>query len=98
AAISAAAGLTLAAWGARLLAWWNPASIPRVASVTVDTRVLLFTIAIALLTTIVFSLAPSIRLLRSDLTESMKEGGANATTGHGRQRFRHSLVVVAIYP
>ncbi len=94
AVISALAGLALATAGARLLAWWNPANIPRVASVTIDTRVLLFTIAIALMTTIVFSLAPSVRLLRSDLTESMKEGGANATTGSGRQRFRNALVVV----
>ncbi len=94
AGISAAAGLALAATGARLLAWWNPASIPRVASVTLDTRVLLFTVAIALLTTVVFSLAPSLRLLRTDLTESMKEGGMNATTGGARQRFRNTLVVV----
>jgi putative ABC transport system permease protein len=94
AGISAAAGLGLAATGARLLAWWNPASIPRVASVTLDTRVLLFTVAIALLTTVVFSLAPSFRLLRTDLTESMKEGGMNATTGGARQRFRNTLVVV----
>ncbi|PYR91497.1 MAG: ABC transporter permease [Acidobacteria bacterium] len=89
---SAIAGLALAWTGARLLAWWNPASIPRVSSVTLDARVLLFTVGIALLTTVVFSLAPSIRLLRTDLTESMKEG-ANATTG-GRQRFRNTLVVV----
>jgi putative ABC transport system permease protein len=94
AGISAAAGLALAATGARLLAWWNPASIPRVASVTLDARVLLFTVAIALLTTVVFSLAPSLRLLRTDLTESMKEGGMNATTGGARQRFRNTLVVV----
>jgi predicted permease len=94
AGISAAAGLALAATGARLLAWWNPASIPRVASVRLDTRVLLFTVAIALLTTVVFSLAPSLRLLRTDLTESMKEGGMNATTGGARQRFRNTLVVV----
>jgi putative ABC transport system permease protein len=91
---STVAGLALAWSGARLLAWWNPASIPRVSSVTLDVRVLLFTVGIALLTTILFSLAPSIRLLRSDLIESMKEGGANATTGGTRQRFRNSLVVV----
>ena len=46
------------------------------------------------MTTVVFSLAPSLRLLRTDLTESMKEGGMNATTGGARQRFRNTLVVV----
>jgi putative ABC transport system permease protein len=94
AAISAIAGVALAAAGTRLLAWWNPASIPRVATVTIDARVLLFTIASALLTTVVFSLAPSLRLLHADLTEAMKEGGANATTSGARQRFRNTLVVV----
>ncbi len=93
ASLSAAAGLALAVAGARVLAWWNPAGIPRVSNVTVDARVLLFTIALALLTTIVFSLAPSFRLLRGTLVESMKEG-ANATTGGERQRFRNALVIV----
>ena len=41
----------------------------------------------------IFSLAPAARLLRSDLTDSMKEGGGNATTGGGRRRFRNALVV-----
>jgi predicted permease len=94
AALSAGAGLMFAWIGVRTLAWWNPASIPRVAATTIDARVLAFTAAIALLTTLVFSMAPAVRLLRTDLTESMKEGGANATTGGARQRFRNALVVV----
>jgi predicted permease len=93
AGISAAAGLSLAWIGVRLLAWWNPSSIPRVAGTSVDWRVLLFTVGIALVTTVIFSVAPAARLLKADLTESMKEGGGNATTGGGRSRFRNGLVV-----
>ena len=93
AGISAAAGLALAAIGVRVLAYWNPSSIPRVAGVTIDWRVLLFTIGVALVTTVLFSVAPAARLLRTDLTDSMKEGGGNATTGGGRRRFRNGLVV-----
>jgi putative ABC transport system permease protein len=93
AGISAAAGLSLAWIGVRLLAWWNPSSIPRVAGTSVDWRVLFFTVGIALITTVIFSVAPAARLLKADLTESMKEGGGNATTGGGRARFRNSLVV-----
>src|SRR5262249_6898005 len=93
AALSASAGLGLAWAGVRLLAWWNPASIPRVAATAIDARVLVFTAGVALFTTLVFGLAPAARLLRTDLTESMKEGGANATTGGARQRFRNGLVV-----
>jgi putative ABC transport system permease protein len=93
AAISGVAGLMLATIGVRALAAWNPSSIPRVSGSTVDWRVLAFTVAVALLTTVVFSLAPAARLLRADLTDSMKEGGGNATTGGGRRRFRGALVV-----
>jgi putative ABC transport system permease protein len=93
AGISAAAGLTLAWGGVRLLAWWNPSSVPRVAGASVDWRVLFFTVGVALVTTVIFSVAPAARLLKTDLTESMKEGGGNATTGGGRTRFRNGLVV-----
>jgi putative ABC transport system permease protein len=93
AGISACAGLALAWIGVRLLAWWNPSSIPRVAGTSVDWRVLLFTVGVALFTTVIFSVAPAVRLLRVDLADSMREGGGNATTGTGRARFRNGLVV-----
>jgi predicted permease len=93
AGVSAAVGLVLAALGIWALALWSPASVPRVGGVAVDWRVLAFTIVVALTTTIVFSLAPAVRLLRADVTDAMKEGGANATIGSGRRRFRDALVV-----
>jgi putative ABC transport system permease protein len=93
ASISAIAGVLLAIIGVRALAAWNPSSIPRVAGATVDWRVLVFTTGLALITTVIFSLAPAARMLRVDLTDSMKEGGTNATTGGGRRRFRDALVV-----
>jgi len=96
ASISAAAGLLMAWVGVRLLAWWNPASIPRVAGATLDGRVLLFTALIALGTTLVFGLAPLVRLLRADLTDAMKEGSANSTVSGARQRFRNALVIVEL--
>ena len=93
-AISAVVGLGLAYAGVRFLAWWNPANIPRVAGVSLDARVLIFTTGVALLTGIVFSLVPALRAIRSDLTESLKEGGQNASTGGARQNFRNALVVL----
>jgi putative ABC transport system permease protein len=92
--ISAVAGLVLAAVGVRLLAWWNPASIPRVASVSVDLRVAAFTIGIALVTTVLFGLAPALRALTIDLVDSLKDGSQSASSGGARQRFRNALVVV----
>jgi putative ABC transport system permease protein len=94
AAVSGLAGLALAYAAVRFLAWWNPASIPRVAGVSLDSRVLLFTAVAALFTSVLFSLVPALRALRTDLTDSLKDGGSNASAGSTRQRFRNALVVV----
>ena len=93
-AVSASAGLAIAYAAARFLAWWNPANIPRVAQVSVDDRVLLFTLAVALLTSVVFSLAPALRAVRIDIIDALRDGNQNASAGVGRQRFRNALVVV----
>jgi putative ABC transport system permease protein len=92
--IAAAVGLALAWAGVRVLAWWNPAGIPRVADVGVDLRVLAFTFAAALVTSLIFGLAPALRALRVDLVDSLKDGGQGASSGGARQRFRNALVVV----
>jgi len=92
--IATAVGLALAFAGVRFVGWWNPASIPRVAEVAVDLRVLLFTAAVAVFTSLAFSLAPAVRALRVDLTDSLKDGAQGASSGGGRQRFRHALVIV----
>ena len=77
-----------------LLALWNPSSIPRVAgSVGRLARPAVHGRRRRSSRRSIFSLAPAARLLRSDLTESMKEGGGNATTGGGRAAFRNALVV-----
>ena len=86
-------GLALAFAGVRFVAWWNPASVPRVAGVRLDMTVLVFTAIVAVMTSIVFSLAPALRALRIDLTESLKDGAQGASSGGARQRFRSGLVV-----
>ena len=86
-------GLLLAAAAVRLIAWWNPGSIPRLENAAIDAPVLLFTAGVALATTLLFSVAPAVRLVRSDLTDAIKQGRANATAGGARQRFRRALIV-----
>jgi putative ABC transport system permease protein len=92
--VATVAGLALAFAGIRFVAWWNPASVPRIATVTVDGRVLLFTAAVAIVTSLVFSLAPAVRALRVDLTDALKDGAQGASSGHERQQFRNGLVVL----
>ena len=91
---STIAGLALAFAGVRFVAWWNPASIPRVAGVSLDLRVLLFVAGIALVTSILFSLAPALRAIKVDLTDSLKDGNQSSSSGGARQRFRNTVVVV----
>ena len=93
-ALSATAGLALAGAGVKLLAWWNPASIPRVSAATVDLRVALFTTVLAMLTSILFGLAPALRSARVDVVDALKDGSQSASSGGSRQRFRNVLVVV----
>ena len=91
--VAAVTGLVLAFAAVRYVAWWNPANIPRVHTVGLDARVLMFTALVALLTSILFSLVPALRARRVDLNESLKDG--QTTSGGGaRQRFRNTLVVV----
>jgi predicted permease len=69
AAAAAVVGLLLAYAGVRFLAWWNPADIPRVATVALDLRVLAFTALVAFVTSVLFSIAPAIRAVRVDLND-----------------------------
>ncbi len=69
-----------------------PYSLPREVNVTMDGRILLFTLVVAVLTGILFGLAPALQAARPDLAASMKEGGRGSTAG-GRQRLRSALVV-----
>jgi putative ABC transport system permease protein len=72
-----------------------PFSLPREADVAIDARVLLFTLALAILTGIVFGLAPALQATRPNLAGCMKEGGRGASSG-GRHKVRGALVVTEV--
>jgi putative ABC transport system permease protein len=84
-------GLLLASWGVALLVKAAPDSLPRILEIKVDTPVLLFTLGAAVLTGILFGLAPALSTSSPRLNETLKEGGRNPTGG--RQRLRSVLVV-----
>jgi predicted permease len=72
-----------------------PFSLPREADVAIDARVMLFTLALAILTGIVFGLAPALQATRPNLAGCMKEGGRGASSG-GRHKVRGALVVTEV--
>ena len=59
-------------------------------SSSLDTRILLFTFALALVVSVLFSLAPALRFLHPDLANSLKQ--QSATSASGQLRFRRALV------
>ncbi|MGH9903664.1 MAG: ABC transporter permease, partial [Pyrinomonadaceae bacterium] len=86
-------GLLLALWGVDLLVAASPADIPRLSEISLDSRVLTFTLAVSALTGVLFGLAPAVHASRLDLNESLKEGGRGATEGRVRVRVRGALIV-----
>jgi putative ABC transport system permease protein len=73
-----------------------PNSLPREALVTMDGRVLLFALAISILTGLAFGMAPALQATAPDLAGAMKEGGRGSTGGAAKRRFRDLLVVAEI--
>ncbi|MDT5156913.1 MAG: hypothetical protein QOH51_1270 [Acidobacteriota bacterium] len=91
-----AAGLLLAVWGVDLIVKLSPASVPRLAETSLDARVFFFTLAVSVLTGLLFGLAPALQASKSDLSVSLKEGGRGGTEGARRGRMRAVLVVTEV--
>jgi putative ABC transport system permease protein len=100
--IGGALGLLLAVWGVegltRLLPelnfYFKSLSELR-GEIRVDRLALLFTLAVSILTGLIFGLAPGWQAAKTDVNESLKEGG-RAGGGAGSRRARQGLVVVEI--
>jgi putative ABC transport system permease protein len=84
--------LLLAVWGIDLLLAFSPASIPRKHEIRVDGAALVFTFTVALITGVLFGLAPAFQVSRFNLNETLKEGARGSTGSRNRVR---SLLVVA---
>jgi predicted permease len=88
----AAVGLPLAQWGTTLLVAAAPASLPRSGDVRLDMYVLLFTLAVSLMTGILFGVAPALHSANINAQESLKTG----TRGAGGGRHRTEGIFVAL--
>jgi putative ABC transport system permease protein len=91
-----AAGLLLAVWSVDLIVKLSPGGVPRLAETSLDARVFLFTLAVSVLTGVLFGLAPALQASKTDLSVSLKEGGRGGTEGARRTRLRAALVIAEV--
>jgi putative ABC transport system permease protein len=89
-------GLLLALWGTSLLFAASPTTIPRTKEIGIDTSVLLFTLAVSVLTGLLFGLAPALQTSKLDLNETLKEGARGTSGGLHRNRVRSALVMAEV--
>jgi putative ABC transport system permease protein len=89
---------------ATVLAWWlveilraaMPDGVPRVSGIAVNLRVLGAAAGLAVVTGLLFGIAPALQFSRPDLTHSLNEAARSASAGRGRRRLRAALVVAEV--
>jgi putative ABC transport system permease protein len=70
--------------------------IPREAIIRLNTPVLMFSLTVAILTTLLFGLVPALQTARRDMVEPLKDAGKGVSGGFRRGRLRSALVVVEV--
>jgi hypothetical protein len=97
ASAGAAIGCLFAYAGTKGIATLIPEGyIPREAVIRLNVPVLLFSLSAAVLTALIFGLAPATQAARRNVVESLKDSGKGVSGGFRRSWLRNSLVVVEI--
>jgi predicted permease len=90
------AGLGLAYAALRVLVALAPAGLPRISQVGINGLVLLFTLAVALLASLLFGCVPILKYAGARLTTGIREGGRGSSQSKEQHRARNTLVVVQV--
>jgi putative ABC transport system permease protein len=91
--LGSAGGLFLAWWGTPIL---HTLGIPETIDLSVNPRVLGFTMAIAVASGLVFGLAPIVQTLRKDTIDALRDEGGAVATGARAARMRSAFVVLQV--
>jgi putative ABC transport system permease protein len=94
--VSACAGLFIATWGLSAIRFYGADQLPRLNEVQISARVLIFTLAVSIVTALLFSLLPVFKASRPDINEILKAGSKSATSGRSLRLWRDSLVVTEV--
>ncbi len=96
AVIAGLLGLLLAYWGTWILAKQAPAALLPTEEITIDWRVLAFTLLVSILTGLAFGMVPALSSARSNLNLVLRSGGRAGTVGRTRTRMRDALLVCEV--
>ncbi len=89
-------GLLLAHWAIRLLARFGPSDVPRLHEVSIDARVLLFTLAASIVTGVLFGAGPALAFSRGNLNDVLKESSRNSSASLATRWMRGLLAAAEI--
>jgi putative ABC transport system permease protein len=91
--IGGSLGILFARWGIALILYISPNAIPRAKEISLDWRVLAFTIGLSFLTGVLFGLVPALQAGVVDVHETLKETGRGTS---GKHWLRSSLVIAEV--
>ena len=89
-------GLVIAYAGLLILKAFIPENISQARAISIDYKVLGFTLLVSVATGLIFGLAPAIQSVRFNQIETLKEGGRDAATGGSGKRLRGLLVMAEV--
>jgi putative ABC transport system permease protein len=94
--MGAGLGVLLALWGIDLLSTLLPSSLPRYNQISINGRVLGFTLLVALFTVLLAGLLPALQTVKGDVQAALNEGGRSGAGGSRQGRLRPLLVVIEV--
>jgi predicted permease len=94
--IASALGVVFAFWGVDLIVGLYGRNLPAIGQVGVNSSVLLFTLAVALLTGLVLGFVPALHASAHQLQAGLHEAGRGQSASRGSRRIRDSLIVSQI--
>jgi predicted permease len=89
-------GLVLASLALRVGVSFLPETLPRISSIGLNWRVIVFALGSAVLTGLLCGVIPAIAAARTGVNEALKEGGRTGSAGGGHARLRSALVIAEL--
>jgi predicted permease len=91
-----ALGIALADGGLRFLLALGPANLPRLTEISLDARAILFTLALSVLSSLIFGLIPALKYAGQQIALTLRAAGRTSSASRERYRVRDVLVVAQV--